>query len=573
VGHPADHRRGAGVLTSTRYARIVSFFARAIVSLLAWELVLPHVGLRRLVERSRAERLRRLAARFRVLAIRMGGVLIKVGQFLSSRADILPPEITRELSGLQDEVPPAPISEVRALAARELGAPPESVFVSFDDLPLAAASLGQAHRARLAAPEPQPGEGAQEARSVNVVVKIQRPGIEGLITTDLRALRTVGWWLNLLPFVRRRADVPALLAEFTRILFEEMDYLAEGRNAETFAVNFASRSDVRVPRVVWTRTTRRVLTLEDVFGTKLTDHEAIVAGGIDPKDVAARLFDAYLKQIFEDGFFHADPHPGNLFVSPDALGEGAQGWRLTFVDFGMVGRVSPSLRSGLRDTLIAVGLRDSARLVRAWQSIGVLRPGADLARLERAIGPVLDRFWGKSMEEIREMTSLEMGDLIHQLRGLVAEFPFQVPQDLVLLGRALGILSGMCSGLDPSFNAWPRIAPFARLLVAEDASRPWTTLLDELAQAGRSILAVPRRAEKVLAVVERGDLTIRVPDLTDQVARLEIAVRRLIGGIVASGLLVGGLQIEHAGYPRAAVGLLAGALIAAVWTAATTRRR
>ena len=319
---------------------------------------------------------------------------------------------------------------------------------------------------------------------MNVVVKIQRPGIEGLITTDLRALRTVGWWLNLLPFVRRRADVPALLAEFTRILFEEMDYLAEGRNAETFAVSFANRSDVRVPRVVWTRTTRRVLTLEDVFGTKLTDHEAIVAAGIDPKDVAARLFDAYLKQIFEDGFFHADPHPGNLFVSPVGLGEGAQGWRLTFVDFGMVGRVSPSLRSGLRDTLIAVGLRDSARLVRAWQSIGVLRPGADLARLERAIGPVLDRFWGKSMEEIREMTSLEMGDLIRELRGLVAEFPFQVPQDLILLGRALGILSGMCSGLDPSFNAWPRIAPFARLLVAEDASRPWTALLDELGTGG-----------------------------------------------------------------------------------------
>jgi predicted unusual protein kinase regulating ubiquinone biosynthesis (AarF/ABC1/UbiB family) len=556
-----------------RYGRIVSFFARAIASLLVWDLLLPHLGLRALAERSRGERLRRLAARFRLLALRMGGLLIKVGQFLSSRADILPPEITRELSGLQDEVPPAPVSEIRALAERELGAPPESVFASFDDEPLAAASLGQAHRARLLVPEPLAADGPPQAGSAAVVVKIQRPGIESIIATDLRALRTVGWWLHMLPLVRRRADVPALVAEFTRILFEEIDYLAEGRNAEAFAASFARRPDVRVPRVIWSRTTRRVLTLEDVFGIKLTDHAAIAAAGVDRKDVAARLFDAYLQQIFEDRFFHADPHPGNLFVSP-ADGDGdTPRWRLTFVDFGMVGRISPSLRAGLRETLIAVGLRDSSRLVNAWQTIGVLRPGADLARLERAVGPVLDRVWGKSMEELREMTFLEMGDLVRELRGLFHEFPFQVPQDLILLGRALGILSGMCSGLDASFNAWTHVAPFVRQLLTEDASRPWQTLLDELARVGRSLLAVPKRAENVLAVVERGDLTIRVPELTEQVSRLEVAVRRMAGGMVFSALLVGGLQLDQAGHPRAAMGMLAGALVAAAWTAARVRRR
>jgi len=236
------------------------------------------------------------------------------------------------------------------------------------------------HRARLRAQQP----GGEE---VNVVVKIQRPKVERLVVTDLAALETVGNWIKRYPPVRRRADVPALLAEFARILRGELDYVAEGHNAETFAENFKGSPDVRVPRVYWPTTTARVLTLEDVFNIKITDYAAITAAGIDRAEVAERLFQTYLRQIFEHGLFHADPHPGNLFVEPVIpTQDGGPSWRLIFVDFGMVGRVPPSLRAGLREMVIGVGTRDAARLVRASQIMGVLLPSADLERLEQAQG-------------------------------------------------------------------------------------------------------------------------------------------------------------------------------------------
>ena len=266
----------------------------------------------------------------------MGGVLIKVGQFLSSRLDVLPEEITSELKWLQDEVTAERFDDIRALAEAELGAPLRQRFAAFDETPMGAASLGQVHRATLT--REAAGDGP-----VDVVVKVQRPNIESLIETDLAALRTVGGWLVRYPPIRRRADIPALLGEFTRVLHEEIDYEAEGRNAETFARHFAGRRGIRVPRVVRTHSTRRVLTLEDVFGIKLTDHAALDAAGIDRHALAGRFYDAYLQQIFTDGFFHADPHPGNLFVVKTA-----GGFELRFVDFGMVGRVTPSMRAGLR---------------------------------------------------------------------------------------------------------------------------------------------------------------------------------------------------------------------------------
>src|SRR6185369_12663503 len=231
------------------------------------------------------------------------------------------------------------------------------------------ASLGQAHRARLT-PE------AAAGGPTEVVVKIQRPNIEALIETDLEALRTVGRWLVRWEPVRRRANVPALLEEFTRILHEEVDYLAEGRNAETFARNFARRPGIRVPRVAWSHTTRRVLTLEDVFGMKLVDHEALAAANVDRGEVARRLFDAYLQQFFTDGFFHADPHPGNLFVATTP-----RGFELRFVDFGMVGHVTPEMRAGLRDLAIAEVSKDPKGVVGALQRLGMLLPGADLKLL------------------------------------------------------------------------------------------------------------------------------------------------------------------------------------------------
>jgi len=229
----------------------------------------------------------------------------------------------------------------------------------------------------------------------------------------LAALRTVGKWLHRYRPIRQRADVPALLAEFSRVLYEEIDYLAEGRNAETFAAMFAADPGVRVPQVVWTQTTKRVLTLEDVFAIKITAYDEITAGGVDRAAVAHRLFESYLRQIFEEGFFNADPHPGNLFVAPNPeSGE----WTLTFVDFGMVGRVPPNLRGGLQDMVIAVGTADPARLVQAYVKMGVLLPHADLERLQSTEAEIFDRFWGKSMAELRAISWDEMREFAREFR-------------------------------------------------------------------------------------------------------------------------------------------------------------
>ena len=300
-----------------RYRRIIFFFARVLISLIFWDVLLPNLGFRSWAQRNRHKRLERVAAQFRQLAIDMGGVLIKVGQFLSARVDVLPDEITDELAGLQDEVPPEEFSDILRVLETEFNFPLNELYLEFNETPVAAASLGQVHQAKLNFDEPTNNNNAppKDNRPANVVVKIQRPDIENIIATDLAAIRTVGKWLDRYKPISKRANIPALIQEFSLTLYEEVDYLAEGKNAEVFGSNFRHRPGVRVPVVVWSHTTRRVLTLEDVSAIKIIDYESITAAGIDLAAVAERLFQTYLQQIFEDGFFHADPHPGNLFVS------------------------------------------------------------------------------------------------------------------------------------------------------------------------------------------------------------------------------------------------------------------
>src|SRR6266545_6017349 len=432
-----------------RYRYIMGFFARATAGFIFWEIILPRLGLRSMTRRTRSQRYKQIAAHFRAMAIRMGGVMIKVGQFLSARLDVLPVEITEELSGLQDEVPAEDFGAIRKLAEAELGAPLEERFERFESLPLAAASLGQVHRARLRA------DAAEAKEFQEVVVKIQRPFIDQLIDVDFSALRRVAGWLMRYEPIRKRVDVRALISELETTVHQEIDYLSEGRNAEIFSKNFAERKRIHVPRVAWGLTTKRVLTLENVYAIKITDYDAISAAGIDRAQVAKVLIDTYLKQIIEDGFFHADPHPGNLFVTPiPNTEEKKASWQLTFVDFGMVGTVPENLRDGLRDLLIGVGTRNATKVVQSFQTLDMLLPGADIKLLEQAESQMFDRFWGMSMNELRNIDHREMAQFAMQFRGLMYEMPFQLPHNLLLLGRTVAILSGMCTGLDPNFNLW-----------------------------------------------------------------------------------------------------------------------
>jgi predicted unusual protein kinase regulating ubiquinone biosynthesis (AarF/ABC1/UbiB family) len=276
----------------SRYRTVRRFFTRVLMSTLWWDVVLPKVALGRLSRRTRARRMQRTAASFRALAVRMGGVLIKVGQFLSARLDVLPREITAELAGLQDEVGAESFDDVRAVVEAEFGAPLEQKFAVFEPDPIASASIGQAHRAQLCVKTP---EGAP---CPPVVVKVQRPRIQEIIDADLAAIRVAARWLTRSRTVRRHVNVPALVEEFARSLSEETDHLKEGANAERFAKNFAGQADVRAPAVVWSHTTRRVLTLEDVGAVKIMDLEALDAAGVSRRAVAERLMSTYLKQVF-----------------------------------------------------------------------------------------------------------------------------------------------------------------------------------------------------------------------------------------------------------------------------------
>lgn len=541
-----------------RYFRILTFFAGVIARFILWEIIIRYLGLRGWVRRTRGERFRREAVRFRALAIRMGGVMIKVGQFLSSRLDVLPPEVTDELANLQDEVPAEAFEDIRSIAEAELEAPLADLFASFDPEPLAAASLGQVHRARLRLQE--------EAVFRDVVVKVQRPHIASIVDVDLSALRRVGSWLMRYRPIREHADVPALLKEFSVTLYEEIDYFKEADNAETFYQNFADDPEVHVPRVVRALSTLRVLTLEDVYAIKITDYEAITAARIDRGEVAERLLDTYLQQIFEDGFVHADPHPGNLFVTllPSNDGEPVK-WQLTFVDFGMVARVPDSIKSSLREMVIAVGTRDTSRLVKAYQMLDMLLPGADLKLIEQAEAQVFDRFWGMSMKELRNIDPEEIRKFAHQYRDLMLSMPFQVPQNLIYLARTVAILSGMCTGLNPDFNLWGQLAPFARKLVEEETSSGLDYWLDEIGEMLQTLLALPGQASRVLAQAEGSGLMVQAPQVTREVRSLARSVDRLTGGIVFAALLIGGIMLVNTGNSAFGGGLLGAAGLALLW--------
>ena len=546
-----------------RYLRILTFFAGVIARFIYWELILRKIGFRQLAKKTRSERFRREAIRFRALALRMGGVMIKVGQFLSSRLDILPPEITDTLADLQDEVPAETFADIRQLAEIELGASLSEKFEWFDENPLAAASLGQVHRARL-----RPSD---EADFVNVVVKVQRPSIASIVTVDLSALQRVGNWLMYYRPVREHADVPALLREFSATVYEEIDYTQEANNAETFFENFEDDKLVNVPRVVRSLSTLRVLTLEDVFAIKITEYDAITAAGIDRTEVARKLLDAYLEQIFEDGFFHADPHPGNLFITPLPPTKGSKRksvrWQLTFVDFGMVGRVPDNLRLALRETVIAVGIRDAARLIKSYKELGFLLPGADTQALEQASAAVFDRFWGMSMSELKNVRPGDVRDIGHRVRDVMVETPFQVPNDLLMLVRTVAILSGMCTGLDPNFNLWQQLSPYAGKLVQEEASSAFSldNILKQVGDVVQAFIALPSQASRLLAQMESGGLVVQSPQVAREVRTLGRSVDRLTGGVVFAALLVSGVMLFNSGNIQLGEGLLGAAFATLLW--------
>ncbi len=530
----------AGVARA-RYRRILRFAMRYLAQTWWFEILLPRIGLARFAERGRTERLTRVAQRFHALAVELGGLMIKVGQFLSSRLDVLPPEITTELAGLQDEVPPASFPSIRQLAEAELEVPLDRAYSSFDEAPVAAASLGQAHRARLAALD------AADNGFEQVVVKVQRPGIQAIVDVDLAALRRVAGWLSHLRVVSDHVDPRALVKEFAKTSLEEIDYLHEAKGADRFRELFAGDPRVAVPEIVWERTTRRVLTLSDVTAIKINDVDGLRAAGINPSEVAAVFAEVMFEQLFGSGYFHADPHPGNIFVTPvpgAPQGDAAHpAWRLTFIDFGMMGEVTPELRDGLRRLLIAVAARDGRRLIESIQEVGILLPTADTADLEHAMAQLFDRFGGMGFAQLRKVDQREFRDFGEEFGMVVRSLPFQLPDNFLLVIRAMSLTSGVCSSLDPEFNIWDAIEPYATRLLRQEGGNAVRAAAREAASIAGITLRLPGRVDALITRINDGTVTVATPALDRRLSRVERLLRRTVGAVLFAGFLIGGILL------------------------------
>lgn len=520
-----------------RYRRILRFAALALFQTWWFELVLPKFGLKRFVAAGRLRRFKKLARKFGVLALDLGGLIIKAGQFASSRLDVLPEAITSELESLQDEVEPVSFDKIQPQLEQELGLSLDVAFDSFDSTPIASASLGQVYRAELS------GSLARDFGSSKVVVKALRPGIEEIVEVDLKALRKVGQWLSRIKLVSRRTDAPALIEEFATVSLQEIDYFHEAGNLERFKLNHAEDPRVDSPQIIWERTAKRVLTLSDVSAIKISDVDALVAAGINPNAVAAELARNTFEQIFTYGYFHADPHPGNIFVSK----VGENDFKITFIDFGMMGEINDDLRTGLQRFIIALVSRDARACVVSMQKLGVLLPTADTVELERAIIALFERFGGVGVAELTQTDPEEFKQLALQFSDLLRTLPFQLPEDFLLLFRSISLLSGVTSALNRDFNMWDAVDPFARTLLNGGGNSTIKAIGREAFSFATTVAGLPARMDSVLTRIDQGLLSVRLPEVEKNVRRLNGTVQRLSVAVLTAAIFAGGVALRISG--------------------------
>jgi predicted unusual protein kinase regulating ubiquinone biosynthesis (AarF/ABC1/UbiB family) len=432
---------------------------------------------------------------FRQTAIQLGGLMIKLGQFLSSRADLLPEQALAVLISLQDEVPAEPFSHVVSVIETELGKPVDQLFSVLERKATAAASLGQVHNALLAST----GE--------EVAVKVQRPNIDQLVRMDLGSLkfviRVITRFVNTGNFI----DLKAVYREFERTVYEEIDYIAEAANCKRFKEMFQDDPTIYIPAVYDEYISRRVLVLEWIDGIKINDYTALESAGIDRLEVANRTVQAYFHQFFEEGFFHADPHPGNIFVKRGNPGNGPV---IEFVDFGMVGSLTSAMKQSLKDLFLSFLTRDSETMVQALSQLGFIGKGANISAIERGLSLLLDQFYGMTLGEVR---NLEIPEVADEVGKLLYGQPFQIPAQFTFTGRAISTLVGVSTGLAPDFNFIDVAAPYARKFLGLDAEgigRTIQQLLSQLVETVNTLLKMPRTLERILTKLEAGQFVINL---------------------------------------------------------------
>ncbi|XP_066331830.1 LOW QUALITY PROTEIN: protein ACTIVITY OF BC1 COMPLEX KINASE 8, chloroplastic-like [Miscanthus floridulus] len=483
--------------------------------------------------------------------LRLGPTFIKIGQQFSTRVDILPQEYVDQLSELQDQVPPFPSKTAVKIVEEELGASVNEIFDRFDFEPIAAASLGQVHRARLNGQE--------------VVIKVQRPGLKDLFDIDLKNLRVIAEYLQKVDPKSDGAkrDWVAIYDECASVLYQEIDYTKEAFNAEKFAENFKKLEYVKVPEIYWEYTTPQVLTMEYVPGIKINRIKQLDKLGVDRKRLGRYAVESYLEQILSHGFFHADPHPGNIAV------DDVNGGRLIFYDFGMMGSISQNIRGGLLEVFYGVYEKDPDKVLKAMVQMGVLVPTGDMTSVRRTAQFFLNSFEERlaAQRKEREMATAELGfkkqltkeekfekrkqrlaAIGEDLLAVAADQPFRFPATFTLVVRAFSVLDGIGKGLDPRFDITEIAKPYAKELlrfneagvevVVKDAKKRW----ERQSRAFYNLFRQPDRVEKLAQIIERleqGELKLRVRTLESERAFQRVAaVQKTIGYVVAAGSLV-----------------------------------
>lgn len=383
--------------------------------------------------------------------IDLGSTFIKVGQFLSTRSDILPREYIEALSGLQDSLPPMSYIEVKSIVERELRKPIECIFKSFNEEPIASASIGQVHKALLIS-------------GLDVVVKVQRPDLSELFYEDLAILRCIVTFFERYTRIGKEREWVQIVDEIGKTLFEEIDFIQEGRNADHLRRNLHYEERISIPKIFWQYTTRKLITIEFVPGIKITDIESLKENNIDTKDLALVLTHAYFKQVFEDGFFHADPHPGNIVVKKDGT--------IVFYDFGMVGRINENIRAELANVLLSIVGNDTSTLLNTLKKLELLKQNVDVEPIKRVFENVLYKYYDGS-----KLEDLDFDGLEDDLKILFKDKPMKLPSKFTYTLRATGALEGVCRTLDPDFSLVKAATPyFQNWLIDKERTSTWAYL-------------------------------------------------------------------------------------------------
>lgn len=495
----------------------------------------PFYSIREKITGPVAERLRLLseAERLRLAFEELGPTFIKFGQILSTRHDLLPEEYIRELSRLQDSVPPFEYDEVKSAVEKELGKNIDELFLSFEQEPLAAASIGQVHRARL-------------HNNEEVVVKVMRPGVEEIIETDLFILKSMAKFAEKHIKETKFFNPVGFVDDFGRVIRQELDYTHEAQNADRFYFNFRDSSTVRIPKIYWKYTTKRIMTQEYMEGTRILDMDRIKEMGLDPKTISINISNSYLKMIFEDGFYHADPHPGNLLVSKDGI--------IIFLDFGMAGHVDTLLRNNLANLIFAMQKDDLELLIETLAEIGLISDaGTDSQQLKVKLEDFINQYYSLDVKFFDPTMFLR--DLI----DVLIKSGGKIPTNIMLLSKTLMLRDEISRKLDPEHNFAELTEPFIIKMVGEQKSASY--ILNEASQTlfdfSRLIRRLPRRLNHILSRTEKGALRFELVHigLEEMIEELDIVSNRLAFSIIISGLIIGSSLIIGTGMSPTLLGV------------------